>query len=231
MKITVNYATTEALTVIDILKATVDMYEGFGMDNANQIREELDEVFDKIVDGTWNSCMDSPYAGIKVDGKAKTIELVIDEEVFRNNMNLATMILKKAKPIVNMIKSICEVAHDAVTSIKEVVKKATVESLKRGETMDKSYMVKVIDVQGYKATAMARVTRWDTVEVVEATLNADTPELIREVILDEVVNYPNAEDWANRDLMNLVDAREQYKALSGTKSHYQIGDQADIDEF
>lgn len=231
MKITVNYATTEALTVIDTLKATVDMYEGFGMDNANQIREELDEVFDKIVDGTWNSCMDSPYAGIKVDGKAKTIELVIDEEVFRNNMNLATMILKKAKPIVNMIKSICEVAHDAVTSIKDSVKKATVESLKRGETMDKSYMVKVIDVQGYKATAMARVTRWDTVDVVEASVNGETPELIQKAVLEEVTGNPNPEDWANRDLMNLADAREQYKALSGTKSRYQIGDQADIDEF
>lgn len=224
MKITVNYATTEALTVIDALKATVDMYEGFGMDNANQIREELDEVFDKIVDGTWNSCMDSPYAGIKVDGKAKTIELVIDEEVFRNNMNLATMILKKAKPIVTMVKSICEVAHDVVTSIKDSVKKATTESLKRGETMDKSYMVKVLDVLGYKVTAMARITRWDTVDVVEASVNGETPEIIQKAVLDEVTGNPNPEDWANRDLMNLVDAREQYKALSGTKSEYQIGE-------
>lgn len=224
MKITVNYATTEALTVIDTLKATVDMYEGFGMDNAKQIREELDEVFDKIVDGTWNSCMDSPYAGIKVDGKAKTIELVIDDEVFRNNMNLATMILKKMKPIVTMVKSICEVAHDVVTSIKDSVKKATDESLKRGETMDKSYMVKVLDVLGYKVTAMARVTRWDTVDVVEASVNGETPEIIQKAVLEEVTGNPNPEDWANRDLMNLADAREQYKALSGTKSHYQIGE-------
>lgn len=224
MKITVNYATTEALTVIDTLKATVDMYEGFGMDNAKQIREELDEVFDKIVDGTWNSCMDSPYAGIKVDGKAKTIELVIDDEVFRNNMNLATMILKKMKPIVTMVKSICEVAHDVVTSIKDSVKKATDESLKRGETMDKSYMVKVLDVLGYKVTAMARITRWDTVDVVEASVNGETPELIQKAVLEEVTGNPNPEDWANRDLMNLADAREQYKALSGTKSHYQIGE-------
>ena len=222
MKITVNYATTEALTAIDALKATIDMYEGFGLDT-NKIHAELNDVFDKIVDGTWNSCMDSPYAGIKVDGKAKTIELVIDE-VFRNNMNLATMILKKMKPIVTMVKSICEVAHDVVTSIKDSVKKATDESLKRGETMDKSYMVKVLDVLGYKVTAMARITRWDTVDVVEASVNGETPELIQKAVLEEVTGNPNPEDWANRDLMNLADAREQYKALSGTKSHYQIGE-------
>lgn len=223
MKITINYATTEALTTIDALKATIDMYDGFGLD-INKIHAELNDVFDKIVDGTWEGCMDSPYAGIKVDGKAKTIELVIDDEVFRNNMNLATMILKKMKPIVTMVKSICEVAHDVVTSIKDSVKKATNESLKRGETMDKSYMVKVLDVLGYKVTAMARITRWDTVDVVEASVNGETPEIIQKAVLEEVTGNPNPEDWANRDLMNLADAREQYKALSGTKSHYQIGE-------
>ena len=139
-------------------------------------------------------------------------------------MNLATMILKKMKPIVTMVKSICEVAHVVVTSIKDSVKKATNESLKRGETMDKSYMVKVLDVLGYKVTAMARVTRWDTVDVVEASVNGETPEIIQKAVLEEVTGNPNPEDWANRDLMNLADAREQYKALSGTKSHYQIGE-------
>ena len=223
MKITVNYATTEAMTVIDALKATVDMYDGFGMD-IDKIHAELNDVFDKIVDGTWDSCMDSPYAGIKVDGKAKTIELVIDDEVFRNNMNLATTILKKMKPIVTMVKSICEVAQDIVTSIKNSVKKATDESLKRGETMDKSYMVKVLDVIGYKVTAMARVTRWDTIDVVEASINGETPEIIRKAILEEATSNPNPEDWANRDLMNLADARKQYAALSGIKSEYQIGE-------
>ena len=223
MKITINYASTEAMTVIDALKATVDMYDGFGMD-IDKIHAELNDVFDKIVDGTWDSCMDSPYAGIKVDGKAKTIELVIDDEVFRNNMNLATTILKKMKPIVTMVKSICEVAQDIVTSIKNSVKKATAESLKRGETMDKSYMVKVLDVIGYKVTAMARVTRWDTIDVVEASINGETPEIIRKAILEEATGNPNPEDWANRDLMNLADARKQYAALSGTKSEYQIGE-------
>lgn len=223
MKITINYASTEAMTVIDALKATVDMYDGFGMD-IDKIHAELNDVFDKIVDGTWDSCMDSPYAGIKVDGKAKTIELVIDDEVFRNNMNLATTILKKMKPIVTMVKSICEVAQDIVTSIKNSVKKATDESLKRGETMDKSYMVKVLDVIGYKVTAMARVTRWDTIDVVEASINGETPEIIRKAILEEATGNPNPEDWANRDLMNLADARKQYAALSGTKSEYQIGE-------
>lgn len=223
MKITINYASTEAMTVIDALRATVDMYDGFGMD-IDKIHAELNDVFDKIVDGTWDSCMDSPYAGIKVDGKSKTIELVIDDEVFRNNMNLATMILKKMKPIVTMVKSICEVAHDIVTSIKNSVKKATDESLKRGETMDKSYMVKVLDVIGYKVTAMARVTRWDTINVVEASINGETPEIIRKAILEEATGNPNPEDWANRDLMNLADARKQYAALSGTKSEYQIGE-------
>ena len=211
------------MTVIDALKATVDMYDGFGMD-IDKIHAELNDVFDKIVDGTWDSCMDSPYAGIKVDGKAKTIELVIDDEVFRNNMNLATTILKKMKPIVTMVKSICEVAQDIVTSIKNSVKKATAESLKRGETMDKSYMVKVLDVIGYKVTAMARVTRWDTIDVVEASINGETPEIIRKAILEEATGNPNPEDWANRDLMNLADARKQYAALSGTKSEYQIGE-------
>lgn len=223
MKITINYASTEAMTVIDALRATVDMYDGFGMD-IDKIHAELNDVFDKIVDGTWDSCMDSPYAGIKVDGKAKTIELVIDDEVFRNNMNLATTILKKMKPIVTMVKSICEVAQDIVTSIKNSVKKATDESLKRGETMDKSYMVKVLDVIGYKVTAMARVTRWDTIDVVEASINGETPEIIRKAILEEATGNPNPEDWANRDLMNLADARKQYAALSGTKSEYQIGE-------
>ena len=223
MKITINYASTEAMTVIDALKATVDMYDGFGMD-IDKIHAELNDVFDKIVDGTWDSCMDSPYAGIKVDGKAKTIELVIDDEVFRNNMNLATTILKKMKPIVTMVKSICEVAQDIVTSIKNSVKKATDESLKRGETMDKSYMVKVLDVIGYKVTAMARVTRWDTIDVVEASINGETPEIIRKAILEEATGNPNPEDWANRDLMNLADARKQYAALSGIKSEYQIGE-------
>ena len=223
MKITINYASTEAMTVIDALRATVDMYDGFGMD-IDKIHAELNDVFDKIVDGTWDSCMDSPYAGIKVDGKAKTIELVIDDEVFRNNMNLATTILKKMKPIVTMVKSICEVAQDIVTSIKNSVKKATDESLKRGETMDKSYMVKVLDVIGYKVTAMARVTRWDTIDVVEASINGEAPEIIRKAILEEATGNPNPEDWANRDLMNLADARKQYAALSGTKSEYQIGE-------
>ena len=57
MKITINYASTEAMTVIDALKATVDMYDGFGMD-IDKIHAELNDVFDKIVDGTWDSCMD-----------------------------------------------------------------------------------------------------------------------------------------------------------------------------
>ena len=54
MKITVNYATTEALTTIDALKATIDLYEGFGLDT-NKIQAELNDAFDKIVDGTWTS--------------------------------------------------------------------------------------------------------------------------------------------------------------------------------
>ena len=214
MKITINYENREALNVIETIKATVDMYEGFGMDT-DTIHNELNHIQDQIINGTLNVCSDSAYAGIKVDAAAKTVEFEIDPEIFCSSMKMSTVIIRKFKPVVTMIKSIFEVCEGIVSSVKKMVKKEADMAYYNAKHNDKSYLVTKKTVAGIDVMMMARKTRWGTYEIVQVeTINSkNISDIIRSAILDEVMNNVDPADWekcAELGYMSLQTATEYY---------------------
>lgn len=217
MKITINYENREARNLIETVKATVDMYEGFGMDT-NTIHNELNHIQDQIINGTLNVCFDSAYAGIKVDAAAKTVEFEIDPEIFCNNMKMSTVIIRKFKPVVTMIKSIFEVCEGIVSSVKEMVKKDM--AYHNARHCDKSYLVTKKTVAGFDVMMIARKTRWDTYEIIQAEIinSEDVSETIQSVVLDEAMNNVDPADWkkcAEIGYMSLQAATEHYEFQIG----------------
>lgn len=219
MKIRINYENPEAMSVIEAVKATIEMYDEF-LDTEN-IQNELNKAFDKVADGTIDYIADSPFIGIKVDGATKTIDIEIEPEFFCTNMSLSTKILKKVKPIVTMVKGIIEVASSVIESIKADVVRTNNELIGHTESTDKVYMVRTLNVEGHSVVAMARVTRWNTVEVVEA-ITMNVPEVFQHAALEAVHRSTDLKDWAACERMYLSDARKGFAALSGSESMYQV---------
>ena len=219
MKITINYENREALEVINTIKTTVDMYEGFGMDT-DKIQDELNNICDQILDGKFNACSDSHYAGFKVDAANKTVEFEINPDIFVNNMKTSTVILRKFKPVVTMIKSVVEVCEGIITSTKEMIKKEADMAAYEAKHNDMSYLVTKKEVAGVKVIMMARKTRWGTYEMVQAETvdNKDISGNILSTVLTDVMNNVDPTDWnqfGESGYMNMATAEEFFNFYVG----------------